>query len=100
MRIGRCGIAAAERLLLRLDHALCCGDVVGKRWRRPIECKRNKQDKNAHGVLPIGAGPAEAKATPAGKGAQITARGAGAASACGPGRAVFACVTTIREKGG
>src|SRR3954449_10587536 len=86
MRIGRCGIAAAERLLLRLDHALRCGDVVGKRWRHPVECKRKKQDKNAHGVLPIGAGPAEAKVTPAAKSTQITARGAGAASACDPAR--------------
>ena len=35
--IGRGGVVAAERLLLRPDHVLRRGDVVGERRRGPME---------------------------------------------------------------
>ena len=53
MGIGRRGIVAAERLLLRADHALRGGNVVGECGRGEAEQKHEKQDDGAHGIAPL-----------------------------------------------
>src|SRR5437899_4040683 len=53
MGIGRRGVIAAERLLLRADHALRGGDIVGPGGGDDAEQKHEKQDDGAHGVAPL-----------------------------------------------
>jgi hypothetical protein len=53
MRIGRRGIVASECLLLRADHALRGGNVVGECGRGDAEQKHEKQDDGAHGIAPL-----------------------------------------------
>jgi hypothetical protein len=49
MGIGRRGIVAAERLLLRADHALCGRDIVGACGCCEAEQNgKKKQDGGAH----------------------------------------------------
>src|SRR5207302_10005695 len=48
MGIGRSGVVAAEGLLLRADHALCSGDIVGARRGCEADQKCENQNERAH----------------------------------------------------
>jgi hypothetical protein len=53
MGISRGGIATDERLFLRADHALRCGDVVSECGRGEAEDKHEKQNDGTHGATPV-----------------------------------------------